>query len=168
MSKRKHKSRSDTRREVKSENRNNTNINNNASNNMNNRQTYNNGPFGINPNQLLSSMFGNIDMNQISSLLQSMNTQGFDFNNLNLGNLMGNMNPVGNSINQNSNLNKEGDNSDREEDGDSVNSGVFEGSSDRNDENMKMLKAIRSIVGGERGDFIDKIIIMYNDGAFDE
>ena len=40
--------------------------------------------------------------------------------------------------------------------------------SDRNDENMKMLKAIRSIVGGERGDFIDKIIIMYNDGAFDE
>ena len=168
MSKRKHKSRSDTRREVKSENRNNTNINNNASNNMNNRQTYNNGPFGINPNQLLSSMFGNIDMNQISSLLQSMNTQGFDFNNLNLGNLMGNMNPVGTSINQNSNLNKEGDNSDREEDGDSVNSGVFEGSSDRNDENMKMLKAIRSIVGGERGEFIDKIIHMYNDGAFDE
>ena len=49
-----------------------------------------------------------------------------------------------------------------------INSGVFEGSSDRNDENMKMLKAIRSIVGGERGDFIDKIIIMYNDGAFDE
>ena len=168
MSKRKHKSRSDTRREVKSENRNNTNINNNASNNMNNRQTYNNGPFGINPNQLLSSMFGNIDMNQISSLLQSMNTQGFDFNNLNLGNLMGNMNPVGTSINQNSNLNKDNDNSGRDENGESVNSSVFEGSSDRNDENMKMLKAIRSIVGGERGDFIDKIILMYNDGAFDE
>ena len=168
MSKRKHKSRSDTRREVKSENRNNTNINNNASNNMNNRQTYNNGPFGINPNQLLSSMFGNIDMNQISSLLQSMNTQGFDFNNLNLGNLMGNMNPMGTSINQNSNLNKDNDNSGRDENGESVNSNVFEGSSDRNDENMKMLKAIRSIVGGERGDFIDKIILMYNDGAFDE
>lgn len=168
MSKRKHKSRSDTRREVKNENINNTNMNNNASNNMNNRQTYNNGLFGINPNQLLSSMFGNIDMNQINSLLQSMNTQGFDFNNLNLGNLMGNMNPMGTSINQNSNLNKEVDNRDREEEDTSINSSVLEGSIDRNDENMKMLKAIRSIVGGERGDFIDKIILMYNDGAFDE
>ena len=168
MSKRKHKSRSDTRREVKSENRNNTNMNNNASNNMNNRQTYNNGPFGINPNQLLSSMFGNIDMNQISSLLQSMNTQGFDFNNLNLGNLMGNMNPMGTSMNQNSNWNKEVDNRDEEEEDMSVNSSIFEGSIDRNDENMKMLKAIRSIVSGERGEFIDKIILMYNDGAFDE
>ena len=168
MSKRKHKSRSDTRREVKSENRNNTNINNNASNNMNNRQTYNNGPFGINPNQLLSSMFGNIDMNQISSLLQSMNTQGFDFNNLNLGNLMGNMNPMGTSINQNGNWNKEVDNRDGEKEDITVEDSIFEDSTDRNDENMKMLKAIRSIVGGERGDFIDKIILMYNDGAFDE
>lgn len=168
MSKRKHNSRSDTRREVKSENRNNTNMNNNASNNMNNRQTYNNGPFGINPNQLLSSMFGNIDMNQISSLLQSMNTQGFDFNNLNLGNLMGNMNPMGTSMNQNSNWNKEVDNRDEEEEDKNVNSSIFEGSIDTNDENMKMLKAIRSIVSGERGEFIDKIIMMYNDGAFDE
>ena len=168
MSKRKHKSRSDTRREVRSENGNNTNMNNNASNNMNNRQTYNNGPFGINPNQLLSSMFGNIDMNQISSLLQSMNTQGFDFNNLNLGNLMGNMNPMGTSINQNGNWNKEVDNRDGEKEDITVEDSIFEDSTDRNDENMKMLKAIRSIVGGERGEFIDKIILMYNDGAFDE
>ncbi len=168
MSKRKHKSRSDTRREVASENRNNANMNNNASNNMNNRQTYNNGPFGINPNQLLSSMFGNIDMNQISSLLQSMNTQGFDFNNLNLGNLMGNMNPMGTSINQNGNWNKEVDNRDGEKEDITVEDSIFEDSTDRNDENMKMLKAIRSIVGGERGEFIDKIIHMYNDGAFDE
>lgn len=168
MSKRKHKSRSDTRREVRSENGNNTNMNNNASNNMNNTQTYNNGPFGINPNQLLSSMFGNIDMNQISSLLQSMNTQGFDFNNLNLGNLMGNMNPMGTSINQNGNWNKEVDNRDGEKEDITVEDSIFEDSTDRNDENMKMLKAIRSIVGGERGEFIDKIIHMYNDGAFDE
>ena len=33
---------------------------------------------------------------------------------------------------------------------------------------MQMLKAIRSIVNGERGAFIDKIILMYNDGAFDD
>ena len=168
MSKRKHKSRSDTRREVTRENRNNANMNNNASNNMNNRQTYNNGPFGINPNQLLSSMFGNIDMNQINSLLQSMNTQGFDFNNLNLGNLMGNMNPMGTSMNQNSNMNKDVDHRDEDEKDKVANSIIFEGNIDRNDENMKMLRAIRSIVSGERGEFIDKIILMYNDGAFDE
>ena len=168
MSKRKHKSRSDTRRQVTRENRNNANMNNNASNNMNNRQTYNNGPFGINPNQLLSSMFGNIDMNQINSLLQSMNTQGFDFNNLNLGNLMGNMNPMGTSMNQNSNINKEVNNRDEDEDSKGVNRSIFEENIDRNDENMRMLKAIRSIVSGERGEFIDKIILMYNNGAFDE
>ncbi|CAM2076034.1 MAG: hypothetical protein NSGCLCUN01_00215 [uncultured Clostridium sp.] len=168
MSKRKHKSRSDTRREVTRENRNNANMNNNASNNMNNRQTYNNGPFGINPNQLLSGMFGNIDMNQINSLLQSMNTQGFDFNNLNLGNLMGNMNPMGTSMNQNSNMNKDVDHRDEDEKDKVANSSIFEGNIDRNDENMKMLRAIRSIVSGERGEFIDKIILMYNDGAFDE
>ena len=51
-----------------------------------------NGPFGINPAQLLS-MFGNIDMNQINNMLQNINRDGIDFNNFNLGmlqNLMGN------------------------------------------------------------------------------
>ena len=163
MSKRKHKSRGDTRREVASENRSNVN------NTMNNRQTYNNGPFGINPNQLLSSMFGNIDMNQINSLLQSMNTQGFDFNNLNLGNLMGNMNPMASTMNQSGNsmdVNRNMD--DKEEESKNANNSVFNEKIDRNDENIQMLKAIRSIVNGERGAFIDKIILMYNDGVFDE
>lgn len=44
MSKRKHKNRSDTRREGTSDNRNNANVNANT----NSRPTYNNGPFGIN------------------------------------------------------------------------------------------------------------------------
>ena len=39
---------------------------------------------------------------------------------------------------------------------------------DRNDENMQLLKSIRNIVSGERGAFIDKIIKLYNDGAFDD
>ena len=99
MSKRKHKGGRDTNCMNTTNNRNNANVNNMN----NNRATYNNGPFGINPNQLLSSMFGNIDMNQINSLLQSMSTQGFDFNNLNLGNIMGNMNPMATSMNQSSN-----------------------------------------------------------------
>ena len=44
-----------------------------------------NGPFGINPAQLLS-MFGNIDMNQINNMLQNINRDGIDFNNFNLSN----------------------------------------------------------------------------------
>ena len=162
MSKRKHKSRGDTRREVTSENM------NNANNNMNNRQTYNNSPFGINPSQLLRSMLGNIDMNQINGLLQSMNTQGFDFNNLNLGNLMGNMNPMASSMNQNNNsINVNNDIEDRQENRNTNNS-VFSENIDRNDENMQMLKAIRSIVNGDRLAFIDKVILMSNDVVFDE
>lgn len=161
MSKRKHKSRSDTRREVTSENM------NNANNTMNNRQTYNNAPFGINPSQLLSSMFGNIDMNQINGLLQSMNTQGFDFNNLNLGNLMGSMNPMTPSMNQNNNININNDIEDVQESR-NINNDAFSENIDRNDENMQMLKAIRSIVNGDRLAFIDKVILMYNDGVFDE
>ena len=39
---------------------------------------------------------------------------------------------------------------------------------ERNDENIQMLRAIRTIVNGERGKFIDKIITMYNDGIFDD
>lgn len=44
----------------------------------------NNNPFGINPSQLMG-MLGNIDMGQIGNLLSSMNKDGFDLNNLNLG-----------------------------------------------------------------------------------
>ena len=163
MSKRKHRSREDTKRQVTAENKNNKNINS-TMNNMNSRQTYNNGLFGINPNQLLSTMFGNIDMNQINSLLQSMNTQGFDFNNLNLGNLMGNMNSLGGNANQNINNSNINNDTNINED---ESSKVRNNKSNRNDDNMQMLIAIRNIVSGERGIFIDKIISMYNDGAFD-
>lgn len=171
MSKRKHKSRKDTRRESTSDNINNANVNNGG----NNRQTYNNGPFGINPNQLLSSMFGNIDMNQISSILQSMNTQGFDFNNLNLGslqNLMGNMGNSGNSGSYGNGVGETTTNGeDLNEDDDIKFSNTtiedMKNNNERNDENIQMLRAIRSIVGDERGRFIDRIITMYNDGGFD-
>lgn len=167
MSKRKHKSGKNTNRINTSDNKSNANVNNMN----NNRTTYNNGPFGINPNQLLSSMFGNIDMNQINNLLQSMNTQGFDFNNLNLGNLMGNM---GNSMNSDGNINnKTGQNlrgKDKINSNDTnLNKNVnLDINSERNDENIQMLRAIRTIVNGEKGKFIDKIITMYNDGIFDD
>lgn len=171
MSKRKHKNRSDTRREGTSDNRNNANVNTNT----NSRPTYNSGPFGINPNQLLSSMFGNIDMNQINSLLQSMNTQGFDFNNLNLGNLMGNMNNMGSASNIKNNTSANNQSSSNSESSNTINDDLDFGTNEkivargeRNDDNIQMLRAIRSIVGGERGEFIDRVITMYNDGIFDE
>ena len=65
-------------------------------------------------------------------------------------------------------MNKEVDHKDQEEETKSVNNSILDENIDRNDENMQMLKAIRSIVNGERGAFIDKIILMYNDGAFDD
>lgn len=169
MSKRKHKSRRDTKRELNNNNSN-TNSTNNAAN-MNNRQAYNNGPFGINPNALLSSMFGNIDMNQINSLLQSMNTQGFDFNNLNLGNLQNLMGGMGsNQTQRNPNVQEQHINSEKLDDNNTDNSDdLIEESDviDRNDDNIEMLRAIRSIVGGERRNFIDRVIKLYNDGKLD-
>ena len=160
MSKRKHKGGRDTNCMNTTNNRNNANVNNMN----NNRATYNNGPFGINPNQLLSSMFGNIDMNQINSLLQSMSTQGFDF----MGNPMssdGNIN--NNSNNQTNQRSKEKGkiNSNDENLNKNMNLDIND---ERNDENIQMLRAIRTIVNGERGKFIDKIITMYNDGIFDD
>ena len=171
MSKRKHKGGRDTNCMNTTNNRNNANVNNMN----NNRATYNNGPFGINPNQLLSSMFGNIDMNQINSLLQSMSKQGFDFNNLNLGNLMGNMgNPMSSDGNINNNSNNQTNQRSKEKgkinsNDENLNKNMnLDINDERNDENIQMLRAIRTIVNGERGKFIDKIITMYNDGIFDD
>ena len=89
---------------------------------------------------------------------------GFDFNNLNLGNLMGNKNSFGSNTNQNINSsNVNNDTNINEDESNKVRNNKY----NRNDDNMQMLIAIRKIVSGERGVFIDKIISMYNDGAFD-
>ncbi len=81
---------------------------------------------------------------------------------------MGNMNPMASSMNQNNNsINVNNDIEDKQENRNTNNS-VFSENIDRNDENMQMLKAIRSIVNGDRLAFIDKVILMYNDGVFDE
>lgn len=83
---------------------------NNNTNNANN--VVNNNPFGIDPMQLMSLLGGNFDMN---SMLQSMNTNGFNLANLeplakmagiNLGNngMFNNMNQ-GQCMNQNNNMN---------------------------------------------------------------
>ena len=58
-------------------------------------------PFGINPSQLMG-MLGNIDMGQIGNMLSSMNKDGFDLNNLNLGSMQNMMSGMNGSNGQNS------------------------------------------------------------------
>jgi hypothetical protein len=157
MSKRRHKN----RQEVSSTS--------NNRNNMNSQQQMNyNNPFGINPNQLLS-MFGNIDMNQINSMLQSMGADGFDFNNFNLGSIQNLMNGMGrNNTQQQQNqqnnnqwqTNNFGDN--QKQNLDTLNNFDFE------DDNIQLLNSFRNIVGEEKKEFIDKIIKLYNEGAFED
>lgn len=151
MSKRRHRNRPE---EQSSQNR-----------NMSNQQQ-NNYPFGINPNQLLS-MFGNIDMSQINNMLQSMNTEGFDFNNLNLGslqNLMGGRTPQAQQQTQTQPkpTNTQTHRNEKAERNSNRNGFVVE------DDNIQMLKALRSFVNEERVEFIDKVIKIYNEGGFDD
>lgn len=142
----------------------------NNSNNNNNRQqqmNYNN-PFGINPNQLLS-MFGNIDMNQINSMLQSMGADGFDFNNFNLGSIQNLMNGMGRNPGQQPNFqnNGQGQQNTQRNNNEMNHKQNFDDFNDE-DDNIQLLNSFRSIVGEEKKDFIDKIIKLYNDGAFED
>lgn len=123
-----------------------------------NRQQLNNNPFGINPAQLLS-MFGNIDMNQINNMLQSMNTEGFDLNNLNFG-------PLQNLVNGNGSMQgRQGRPSNNKS---SVVDKEPKINISNEDENIQMLIAIRSIVDEDKALFIDKVIKLYNEGVFDD
>lgn len=160
MSKKRHKN----RQEVSSTS------NNNNNNNRQQQMNYNN-PFGINPNQLLS-MFGNIDMNQINSMLQSMGADGFDFNNFNLGSLQNLMNGMGRNTAQQQNPQNNGQgqqNTQRNNTGMSQKQTFDDFNElDDDDDNIQLLNSFRNIVGEEKKDFIDKIIKLYNDGAFED
>ena len=57
-------------------------INENMNRNMMNSNNNNNNPFGIDPMQLLGLLGGNFDMRNMSNMLASMNTNGFNLNNL--------------------------------------------------------------------------------------
>ena len=131
-----------------------------------------NGPFGINPAQLLS-MFGNIDMNQINNMLQNINRDGIDFNNFNLGmlqNLMGNNGGRTDNVNSVNNINNDNSESVVNEEMDIFNEDLPKNNRkfqvDVNDENMQLLKSLRNIVSIERVPFVDKIIELYAKGAF--
>lgn len=144
---------------------------NNTTNNNNRQQQMNyNTPFGINPNQLLS-MFGNIDMNQINSMLQSMGTEGFDFNNFNLGSIQNLMNGMGrNQGKQQGQVNnKQGQmNTQKSNINTSQKVSLDDIEDSFDDDNIQLLHSFRNIVGEEKKEFIDKIIKLYNEGAFED
>lgn len=146
------------------------------SNNMN-RSRFNNGPmnnypFGINPQQLLSMLGNNMDIGGLNNILSSMNREGFDLNsfnkqmdNLNMGpNPMGNM---GDSFNVNNIMNDDikTDNAKSDEDK-PINDKKSETIDMAYDDNIEFLQSLRSIVSPTKIDLIDKIIELYNKGAF--
>lgn len=145
------------------------------SNNMGRNQGFgansnNRFPFGINPQQLLGMLGGNIDMNRLGSMLNSMNMEGFDLNSMNqqmsnnnnfnfesMMNAMSGMNMMGNHMDNNKvnteNTPKFDENSYSEE---------------VDDENIQILLSLRKIVDPNKVQFVDKIIELYNNGAFNE
>ena len=75
--------------------------------NMNhNMMNTNNNPFGIDPMQLLGLLGGNFDMRNMGNMLASMNTNGFNLNNLGPLAQMAGLNLDNNFTNGNNNLNK--------------------------------------------------------------
>jgi len=141
-------------------------------------QSPTNSPFGINPMQLMSMLGGNMDMGQLGNMLSSLKMDGLDLNNFNLGQNNNNNNPMNefelgslqnmmknlgmeSQVNQNVNLGKANSrennlNIDYEDD--------F-GFESNDDENIKLLESIKSIVDPSKINFIDKIIEAYENGS---
>lgn len=147
-------------------------------------------PFGINPQQLMGLLGGNMDMNRLGSMLSSMNMDGFNLNSMNqqmggMGNnqngfnfnnmmngMNNNMNPMDNASmdvddinkdnkdnNSNSNINNKSSKGSKKKDL-NINNEIIE------DENIQMLISLRNIVDPGKADLVDKIIELYNKGAF--
>ncbi|OOM75544.1 hypothetical protein CLPUN_32150 [Clostridium puniceum] len=157
----------------------NNTTNNNSNSNVNNKSI----PFGIDPMQLMGLLGGNFDINNMGSMLSSMNTNGFNLGNLgsiaqmmglNLDNSFsqGNMSNQNNDFNKNihtnvnqnkqySNMNQKGtvnQNMDR--------SNKKETDGKENDINLMFLTALKSYAHPDRIKFIDKIIEAYKNGEF--
>ena len=121
----------------------------------------NNNPFGINPQQLLAMLGGNMDMSGLGNLLSSMNKDGFDLNSLNN---LNNFNANNNNATANNNNNNANNNNNptphKKKSSDNENLDSVE------DENIQFLKSLRKIVDINKIEFIDRIIELYNKGAF--
>ena len=127
-------------------------INESRNNNMMNE---NNNPFGIDPMQLLGLLGGNFDMRNMSNMLASMNTNGFNLNNLgplaqmaglnldnNFNNTNNNFNNLNNNLNNNSNRNNVNSN---------FNTNVQNKSDDSSNLNKNQTNASRHEDSGNKG-----------------
>ncbi|MGM9973856.1 MAG: hypothetical protein ACI33K_07450 [Clostridiaceae bacterium] len=92
---------------------------------------------GMDTSQLMS-MLGNVDLNQLSSVLGAMGNDGFNINNVNTGG---------------SNKNNRGEQGSRVNDKDNT---------------VQMLRSLRGFVSPQKVKIIDKIIEMYLSGEFDD
>lgn len=126
----------------------------------------NNNPFGINPQQLLAMLGGNMDMSGLGNLLSSMNKDGFDLNSLNN---LNNFNTTNNNINNataNNNATNSNANNNNNHTPHKKKSSDNENLESVEDENIQFLKSLRKIVDINKIEFIDRIIELYNKGVF--
>lgn len=105
----------------------------------------NNNPFGINPQQLLNMLGNNFNMNNLSSMLSSMNKEGFDFNN----------NPFDASKVQQENSKQQESNGGENKNINDIN---------ENDDTIEFILSLKAIVDPKRISFLDKIIDLYKEG----
>ena len=122
-----------------------------------NNNYMNNNPFGISPQQLLSLLGSNIDMNGLGNMISTMGQEGFNLNSVNTQSDNQDSYSDMNNIASNAEVKfKKKNKTDKEK----LDSELYE------DENIKFLQSIKSIVSSERAEFVDKIIEVYNSGAF--
>lgn len=166
--------------------------NTNASTNANNR---NNIPFGIDPMQLMGLLGGNFDMNNMSNMLASMNTNGFNLGNLNsIAQMMGlnldnnlfqgtmnsqqntdiNKNNYPNSNNQNMKKyangtgTKSAESSNLDRSSQKYNSTGSSKNTKENDSNLEFLMVLRNYIHPDKARFLDRVIDAYKRGEFSD
>lgn len=161
----------------------------NDSINNNNMMNSNNNPFGIDPMQLLGLLGGNFDMRNMSNMLASMNTNGFNLNNLgplaqmagvNLDNgfTNGNNNQNMGTDMPSSNLNKNEINTEKhdelrdkrtntrtnKQEQMKQNETMTQTQNKTRDENLEFLISLRNFVHQSKIPFVDRIIDGYKKG----
>ena len=131
---------------------------------------------GINPEIMEILRGSNIDINKVSALMGAMNQDGFDINSLatilgNVGSNLPNINnhqmDLGNiaSMLKNMDLNNNNFGNNRITNMTPDNNYVdINYHSEDNDENIEMLRIIRSVVNPKKAKFLDKVIEMYKNG----
>lgn len=146
--------------------------NNNMNGSRFNNGPMNNYPFGINPQQLLAMLGNNMDIGGLNNILSSMNREGFDLNSFNkqMGNMNMGANPMGNmgdSFNVNNVVNDDIKADDAKSDKENHTKTKESDTMDMvYDENIEFLQSLRTIVSPSKIELIDKMIELYNKGAF--